>query len=295
MDLHPHDRGTARAPTSGAILWNGNLYCPGHTQGALRPRAARAAGPAEAEVGGPRRADGRTRALQARAHQRPRRRGLSAGSPVPSGDRQGPLPATRSLDGARPLPSRGRHRCPNTLPRAARRRRSPSRPRSTPKTAQTSRLPLHGAPAPFLSPGASAAERSYATVKDPATIDVARGWCRVMGLAAHQPACSPAPSWCATSPSPCVRRAIEQNAERRSTIGTAPAHAGVERTVPQRSGRRPLPTLDALSRRRLQRNALALARSHPTSVAAAARVTPGRPSRCRRRFTALWLDDDGQM
>jgi len=29
----------------------------------------------------------------------------------------------------------------------------------------------------------SAAERANARIKDPATIDVARGWCRVMGLA----------------------------------------------------------------------------------------------------------------
>ena len=29
----------------------------------------------------------------------------------------------------------------------------------------------------------SAAERSNATIKDPATTDVARGWCRLMGLA----------------------------------------------------------------------------------------------------------------
>jgi hypothetical protein len=30
----------------------------------------------------------------------------------------------------------------------------------------------------------SAAERTYATVKDPATNDLSRGWCRIMGLTA---------------------------------------------------------------------------------------------------------------
>ena len=187
MDLHPHDRGT-QGTFGGAICWNGNLYCPATPRlFDLEPLARGADRRANRR---PRRAGRRARPLQARPDQRRRRRRLPPGH-VPGGDGQGPLPAARALDG---LPSTGPVRArPSPPRRAAPKRRSPSRPRSTPRRRQKHAYPP-GPPA-LLCP-AHRAERANATFKDPAATDVARGWCRVMGLCAI----------CLFSPVPLVLR-----------------------------------------------------------------------------------------
>ena len=90
QDLHPHDRGP-KGTHEGAVIANGNLYCPAAPRALLElgplvprrhPRAGRRA----------RREDRRGRPLQARPPHQRRRRRLPP-RPVPRRRGQGPLPA----------------------------------------------------------------------------------------------------------------------------------------------------------------------------------------------------------
>ena len=67
----------------------------------------------------------------------------------------------------------------------------------------------------------SAAERSNARVKDPATIDVNKGWCRQMGLVPMTVllACALVARNLAVTDAFCER---EENDERRKAAGKAP-------------------------------------------------------------------------
>ena len=131
----------------------------------------------------------------------PRRRPMTDAAPswpATSSDRSPPMTPTAST--ASPAPpfwarcaARGgppRWRCRTSAPRSspppknlrpvAPKRPSPSRRVSTPRPdkSTTTRAKPHR-----LSYGRRiAAERSNATVKDPASNDIARGWCRLMGL-----------------------------------------------------------------------------------------------------------------
>ena len=102
QDLHPHDRGP-KGTHDGAIIANGNLYCPVHTPHAAGTRPARPHRHQRAGRG-PRPHDRRARPLQARPHHRRRRRRLPPG-PVPRRHGQDPLPAppaSMTLDRDRP-------------------------------------------------------------------------------------------------------------------------------------------------------------------------------------------------
>ena len=99
QDLHPSDRGP-RGTHHGAIIANGNLYCPATPRTLLelapaRPR--RHPGPGRR----PRPADRRDRPLQTRPDHQRRRRRLPPGH-VPRGHGQDPLPAPPGLHDARP-------------------------------------------------------------------------------------------------------------------------------------------------------------------------------------------------
>ena len=97
----------------------------------------------------------------------------------------------------------------------------------------------------------SAAERANARIKDPATIDVARGWCRVMGLV-------PMTLWlatpwsCATWRSPTPSRHVKKRtaAGRPSDVRHGPVGAGGPPSATS-SGHRPT---HRRSRRHLHRN-----------------------------------------
>ena len=165
-----------RAPTHGAVIANGNLYCP------AAPRALLELGPlsraATRRRPRSRREDRRGRPLQARPpHQRRRRRLPPASAPPPR---------------ARSAARCGRHRCPGPGPprdpqppgdpQACCTQQTitvpPERRRQDPAEA---RLPVGGLARSYAR--RSGAERGFATAKDPASNDITRGWCRLMGLA----------------------------------------------------------------------------------------------------------------
>jgi hypothetical protein len=147
QDLHPHDRGP-KGTHDGAIIANGNLYCPKTPRsllelGPLAPH--RRQGPGR----GPRPQDRRARPLQARQdHQRRRRR--IPPRPVPGRHGQDPLPAAARVDAAGPGPTRNPHPAgtPPGLLRAADHHRPAGRARQD--RAET-RLPVGGL-APLLRP-----------------------------------------------------------------------------------------------------------------------------------------------
>jgi hypothetical protein len=176
MDLHPHDRGT-QGTHHGAICWNGNLYCPA-TPKALFTLEPLARGASDAE----------TAAHDKRSTELAR---YKLG-PITADDADGfhrvACPAVL-----------GKVRCPRRAESMALSYERPeilSAPKDPPTccTQKTLTIPpsvnaktrqKHDYPsqAHRLSYGRrSAAERSNSTVKDPASNDIARGWCRLMGL-----------------------------------------------------------------------------------------------------------------
>jgi hypothetical protein len=176
MDLHPHDRGT-QGTFEGAICWNGNLYCPS-TPKALFTLEPLGRGASEEE----------TAAHDARSAELARYKMGVISSNDADGFHRVACPATL-----------GKVRCPRrpaSMALSARRPEIMSVPEDPPTccTQKTLTVPpsvnaktrqKHDYPsrAHRLSYGRrSAAERSNATVKDPASNDVSRGWCRVMGL-----------------------------------------------------------------------------------------------------------------
>jgi len=176
MDLHPHDRGT-QGTHHGAICWNGNLYCPA-TPKALFTLEPLARGVSEEETAAH---DGRSAELARYKLGR-----ISADDA--DGFHRVACPAIA-----------GKVRCPR---RAESMALSAERPEIVPTfeepptccTQKTITVPpsinaktrqKHDYPsrAHRLSYGRrSAAERSNSTVKDPASNDISRGWCRLMGL-----------------------------------------------------------------------------------------------------------------
>jgi hypothetical protein len=176
MDLHSHDRGT-QGTHHGAICWNGNLYCPA-TPKALFTLEPLARGASEEETAAH---DGRSAELARYKLGR-----ISADDA--DGFHRVACPAIA-----------GKVRCPR---RAESMALSAERPEIVPTfeepptccTQKTITVPpsinaktrqKHDYPsrAHRLSYGRrSAAERSNSTVKDPASNDISRGWCRLMGL-----------------------------------------------------------------------------------------------------------------
>ena len=147
QDLHPHDRGP-KGTHHGAIIANGNLYCP------ATPRALPELGP-PARDATPEQAtahDGKTAELgplQARPPHRRRHRRLPPGR-VPGRHGQDPLPAPPRLPDAGPGPARDPHApgAPPGLLHPADDHRPGGRERENP--AET-RLPVRGL-APLLRP-----------------------------------------------------------------------------------------------------------------------------------------------
>ena len=176
MDLHPNDRGT-QGTFEGAICWNGNLYCPS-TPKALFTLEPLSRGASEEE----------TVAHDTKSAELDRYRFAVVSADDADGFHRVACPAVL-----------GKVRCPR---RAESMALSAERPEilavpeepptcCTQKTltvppsvnAKTRQKHPYPSRAHRLSYGRrSAAERSNATVKDPASNDVSRGWCRLMGL-----------------------------------------------------------------------------------------------------------------
>ena len=178
QDLHPHDRGP-KGTHDGAIIANGNLYCPSTPRPLLElGPLARDASPRRRRRA--RRPDRRAGPLQARPPH-PRRRRRLPPRRLPRRHGQDPLPPPPRLDDpgpgppGDPQPPQHPQACCTQQTLTVPPGRSPPRPRRN----TTTHPPRSAAP----TARRTGAERGFATVKDPATSDISRGWCRLMGLA----------------------------------------------------------------------------------------------------------------
>jgi hypothetical protein len=177
QDLHPHDRGP-KGTHHGAVIANGSLYCPATPRALLElAPLSRAATPAQAAAHD-------AQAAEAARHKLGR---LTADDtdgyhrvqcPAAAGKIRCPLqPSSMTLDRDRPeilTPPRNPQACCTqqsiTVP-----------PDVNAKTRQKHDYPSAAWRRSYAR--RSAAERGFATAKDPAASDIARGWCRLMGLA----------------------------------------------------------------------------------------------------------------
>lgn len=177
QDLHPHDRGP-KGTHMGATVANGALYCPA-TPAALLELGPLARGATEDET-----AAHDAKAAELARHKLSPIAGYDAdgyhrvGCPAARGKLRCPLrPESMALEHTRPEVI-----SPPEHPPTCCAQRTITVPASVnAKTAQK-----HDYPSPSHRRSyarRSAAERAYATVKDPASNDVSRGWCRLTGLA----------------------------------------------------------------------------------------------------------------
>jgi hypothetical protein len=178
QDLHPHDRGP-RGTHAGAIIANGNLYCPA-TPGPLLhlgPLAPAATGEdtaahdiRTAELA--RHKLGRLTADDADGYHR-------VTCPAATGKLRCPLrPASMTLDRSRPeilTP-------PQHPPACCTQQTLTVPPDVAAKTRQKHDYPSAAHRRSYAR--RTAAERAFSTIKDPAGNTISRGWCRLMGLTA---------------------------------------------------------------------------------------------------------------
>jgi len=176
MDLHPFDRGT-RGTYEGAICSNGSLYCPATPRSLLdikplghrsTPEQIRANDAQSAElsryklgISQSRDADGYMRVMcpavlgKVRCPLRDKSMTLGYDRPEISSPPEHPPPCCEKVT--------------ITVP-----------PEVNAKTAQKHDWPSKAHRRSFSR--RTAVERTFSTIKDPATTDISRGWCKVMGL-----------------------------------------------------------------------------------------------------------------
>ena len=176
QDLHPHDRGP-RGTHEGAVISNGNLYCPG------TPRRLLELGPLARTATEEQAADHDRQTAELARYKLGR---LTADDddgyhrvqcPAATGKIRCPLrPASMLLDRGRPEilqpPEQPQACCTQqtiTVP-----------PDVNAKTRQKHDYPSAAWRRSYAR--RTGAERGFATAKDPATNNIARGWCRLMGL-----------------------------------------------------------------------------------------------------------------
>jgi hypothetical protein len=177
QDLHPHDRGP-KGTHHGAVIANGNLYCP------QTPRALLDLGPLARTATADQAADHDRQSAELARHKLGRLTADDADGyhrvqcPAAMGKIRCPLrPSSMTLDRNRPEiltpPEHPQPCCTQqsiTVP-----------PQVTAKTAQKHDYPSAAWRRSYAR--RTGAERGFATAKDPATNDISRGWCRLMGLA----------------------------------------------------------------------------------------------------------------
>jgi hypothetical protein len=176
QDLHPHDRGP-KGTHDGAVIANGNLYCPQTPRPLLELGPLARAATREQAAGHDRKTGelaryklGRLTADDADGYHR-------VACPAAAGKVRCPLrPPSMRLDRDRPeilQPPEHPQACcaqqtitvpPDVLAKTAQKHDYPS---ATWRRSYARR---------------TGAERGFATAKDPAANDIARGWCRLMGL-----------------------------------------------------------------------------------------------------------------
>jgi len=176
QDLHPHDRGP-KGTHHGAVIANGNLYCP------LTPRSLLELGPLARTATPDQAADHDRQTAESARYKLGR---LTTDDPdgyhrvqcpAAMGKIRCPLwPASMTLDRDRPEilqpPGHPQACCTQqtiTVP-----------PDVLAKTAQKHDYPSAAWRRSYAR--RTGAERGFATLKDPAASDIARGWCRLMGL-----------------------------------------------------------------------------------------------------------------
>jgi hypothetical protein len=177
QDLHPHDRGP-KGTHEGAIISNGNLYCP------KTPRALLELGPLARTATKEQAADHDRKTSELTRHKLGRLTADDADGyhrvqcPAAMGKIRCPLrPASMTLDRDRPeilTP-------PEHPPACCAQQTITVPPDVLAKTAQKHDYPSAAWRRSYAR--RTGAERGFATAKDPASNDISRGWCRLMGLA----------------------------------------------------------------------------------------------------------------
>jgi hypothetical protein len=177
QDLHPHDRGP-KGTHEGAIIANGNLYCPTTPRSLLElGPLARDATPGQAAAHDARTAEtaryklGRLTRDDEDGYHR-------VACPAAVGKIRCPLrPESMTLDRDRPEILKP----PEHPPACCTQQTLTVPPQVTAKTAQKHDYPSKAHRRSYSR--RTGAERGFATAKDPATNDISRGWCRLTGLA----------------------------------------------------------------------------------------------------------------
>ncbi len=233
VDLHPSDRGP-QGTFAGAVLANGNLCCPA-TPTALFNLDPLPRGAIDKDVAAH---DARTAELAAY-----KLGALSADDadgyhrvvcPAVAGKLRCPLrPASMALAYTRPtvlIP-------PEHPPACCSKQRITVPASVNAKTRQKHDYPGKAWRRSYTRH--SAVERSNARIKDPAAIDVDKGWCRVMGLVTR--ACSSrSRSSCATSPSSTPSRPARPRTRAGALLASQRRRAAVAaRASPRLPGRTP--------------------------------------------------------
>ena len=177
QDLHPHDRGP-HGTHHGAIISNGNLYCP------ATPRALLELGPLARDATREQAASHDTRTTELARYKLGRITSDDPDGyhrvtcPAAMGKTRCPLrPASMTLDRDRPeilTP-------PEHPPACCTQQTLTVPPDTLAKTAQKHDYPSAAHRRSYSR--RTGAERGFATLKDPASNDISRGWCRLMGLA----------------------------------------------------------------------------------------------------------------
>jgi hypothetical protein len=176
QDLHPHDRGP-RGTHHGAVIANGNLYCP------CTPRPLLELGPLARTATREQAANHDRQTAELARYKLGRLTADDADGyhrvqcPAAMGKIRCPLrPASMRLDRDRP-----EILTPPGHPQACCTQQTITVPAGVlAKTAQKHDYPSAAWRRSYAR--RTGAERGFATIKDPAASDIARGWCRLMGL-----------------------------------------------------------------------------------------------------------------
>ena len=176
QDLHPHDRGP-KGTHHGAIIANGNLYCP------VAPRSLLELGPLARDATPDQAAahDAKTAELARHKLGRITRDDQDGyhrvACPAAMGKIRCPLrPASMTLDRDRPEILQP----PEHPPACCTQQTLTVPPEVNAKTRQKHDYPSAAHRRSYAR--RTGAERGFATAKDPASNDISRGWCRLMGL-----------------------------------------------------------------------------------------------------------------
>jgi hypothetical protein len=177
QDLHPHDRGP-RGTHMGAIRTNGNLYCPDTPKPLLELSPLWPAASDEEVTAHDRKTDELSRYKLAPITGYDQDGYRRVACPAVQRKLRCPhRPESMTLAHDRPQVPKP----PEQPPACCRQKTITVPPSVNAKTAQKHDYPSKAHRRSYAR--RSAAERTYANVKDPATNDLARGWCRLTGLA----------------------------------------------------------------------------------------------------------------